>query len=89
MSLSKIYEGWKNHLLPEERKEKFINDLSEQRMVICNGCDENSSNKKDYNTLRFDKHCVNCGCTLAPKTKCLSCKCPLDKWEAVNEPEYE
>jgi hypothetical protein len=89
MSLSKIYEGWKNHLFPEEKKEKFITNLSEERMLICDGCSENSVNKKNYETLRFDKHCANCGCTLAPKTKCPSCECPLNKWKAVNEPDYE
>jgi len=26
MSLSQIYEGWKNHLLPEEKKKAFIED---------------------------------------------------------------
>jgi len=33
--------------------------------------------------VRPDAHCTNCGCTLSAKTKCLSCSCPLNKWEAV------
>jgi len=30
-----------------------------------------------------DEHCVECGCTLSAKTKCLSCSCPLEQWKAV------
>jgi hypothetical protein len=33
--------------------------------------------------VRPDEHCTNCGCTLAAKTRCLSCECPLKKWMAV------
>lgn len=86
MSLNQIYEGWKNHLLPEENKEAFINSVSIHRMAICRICEEHSYNKKNYKTIRIDEHCTNCGCTLAAKTKCLSCKCPLDKWMEEDEP---
>ena len=24
-----------------------------------------------------------CGCTLSAKTRCLSCECPVKKWEAL------
>ena len=80
MSLGQIYEGWKNHLLPEERKKDFIEHVSAERLAICEACEELSSNKKDYKSLRLDAHCTNCGCTLAAKTKCLTCECPLKKW---------
>jgi hypothetical protein len=36
-----------------------------------------------HKTIRPDVHCTDCGCTLAAKTKCLSCQCPLEKWKAV------
>lgn len=88
MSVKQIIEGWKNHLLPEEKKIAFLNELSAERMNICNACPECSINK-EHNKLRPDVHCTNCGCTLAAKTKCTTCKCPLDKWDAVNEPNYE
>jgi hypothetical protein len=87
MSLSQIYEGWKNHLLPEERKKAFIEHVSSERIDICNACEEHSSNKKDYKSIRLDAHCTNCGCTLSAKTKCLTCECPLKKWVAQPMPE--
>jgi len=38
----------------------------------------------------MDEHCTDCGCPLDAKTKCLSCKCPKDKWLAVaTEEEHE
>ena len=86
MSLGQIYEGWKNHLLPEERKKVFIEDISLERLAICNECEEHSSNKKDYKSMRPDAHCTNCGCTLSAKTKCLTCECPLKKWLATEIP---
>ena len=80
MSLKQIYEGWKNHLLPEERMKAFIDYVSQERMDICTQCEEHSYNKPEYTTVRPDAHCTNCGCTLAAKTKCLTCECPLKKW---------
>ena len=79
MSLKKIYEGWKNHILPEERQKAFIEYISKERMDICNGCDQHS---KNHLSIRPDAHCTNCGCTLSAKTKCLTCECPLSKWIA-------
>ena len=77
MSLGQIIEGWKNHLLPEERKKAFIENVSNSRMDICNGCEHVSTKHK---TIRPDVHCTECGCTLSAKTKCLTCECPLKKW---------
>ncbi len=84
MKLGQIYEGWKNHLLPEERLKAYIEYVSEERMNICNTCDKHSKNH--HTPLRLDDHCTDCGCTLAAKTKCLSCECPLKKWGHVDEP---
>lgn len=33
--------------------------------------------------MRPDEHCVECGCTLSAKTRCLSCSCPLKKWTEI------
>jgi hypothetical protein len=87
MSLGQIYEGWKNHLLPEEKKKAFIEHVSKERLSVCEACEEHSSNKKDYKSLRLDAHCTNCGCTLSAKTKCLTCDCPLKKWLPQPMPE--
>lgn len=87
MSLGQIYEGWKNHLLPEERTKAFIQQVSKERLDICTQCDEHSYNKPEYTTARPDAHCVECGCTLAAKTKCLTCECPLKKWLPQTMPD--
>ena len=89
MSLKQIYEGWKNHLLPSAHLKDTINTVSHERMEICRGCPFNSINAKGYQSLRTDEHCTDCGCTLLPKTKCLSCFCPQHKWEAELTPEEE
>jgi hydrogenase maturation factor HypF (carbamoyltransferase family) len=87
MSLKQIYEGWKNHLLPEENEKAFLQYVSQERLAICNACEEHSFNKKDNKSLRPDAHCVECGCTLSAKTKCLTCECPLKKWGAQSLPD--
>ena len=87
MSLGQIYEGWKNHLLPEENEKAFLQYVSQERLAICNACEEHSFNKKDNKSLRPDAHCVECGCTLSAKTKCLTCECPLKKWGAQSLPD--
>ena len=89
MSLKQIYEGWKNHLLPDDQKKDFIEHVSKERLAICNVCEEHSSNKKGYSSMRIDAHCTNCGCTLSAKTKCLTCECPLKKWGATAIPEED
>jgi len=89
MSLANIYEGWMNNLFPQEDKKEIIKMVQDYRMEICKGCPEHSSNKKPSNTLRWDDHCTNCGCTLSAKTACLSCKCPLDKWAAMISEEQK
>jgi hypothetical protein len=57
-------------------------------MEICRKCEFNSKNIPNYKNLtRPDEHCIRCMCTLAAKTKCMSCECPLPgeekKWEAL------
>lgn len=89
MGVSQIIEGWRNHIIPPEKLEEIINLVSEERLAVCNVCEEHSSNKKNYKSLRPDAHCVNCGCTLLAKTKCLTCECPLKKWLAQPSIENE
>tara|TARA_R110000868_G_scaffold195135_1_gene440841 strand:- start:287 stop:556 length:270 start_codon:yes stop_codon:yes gene_type:complete len=84
MSLGQIIEGWKNHLLPQEREKSFVKHVSNERLAICNECEHHSKNHK---SIRIDAHCTECGCTLSAKTKCLTCECPLKKWMAQQMPE--
>jgi hypothetical protein len=67
-------------LIPPASLKRVIEETSEERINICLTCPHHS---KWHKTLRPDDHCTNCGCTLAAKTKCLSCACPLNKWMAV------
>lgn len=87
--LKQIAEGWKNNLTPAQFLDAKIIEVSNSRMEICNACEEHSSNKKGYSSIRPDAHCTNCGCTLSAKTKCLTCECPLKKWLAVEKEENE
>ncbi len=82
MKFSSIYEGWRNRIIPPKLLKKIIKEAREDRLVICRNCEEHSSNKKDYSSLRIDEHCTYCGCTLSAKTSCLTCECPLKYWEA-------
>jgi len=80
MIIGQIYEGWRNNLLPPKELKDTIAKVGEERLEICKACNYHSKNRKDYKTVRPDDHCTNCGCTLAAKTKCLSCSCPINKW---------
>jgi hypothetical protein len=64
----------------------MIEEISKERIDICKDCEHVSTKHK---TIRPDLHCTDCGCTLAAKTKCLSCKCPKDKWTAVISQEQQ
>jgi len=92
MELLQILEGWRNKLLPPEELKNQILEVSKSRRLICDNCEHYSENKRKTNwrSLRMDEHCTDCGCPLDAKTKCLSCKCPKDKWLAVaTEEEHE
>lgn len=89
MEISKIFEGWKNHLAPAKYMKEQIEQVSQARLAICRGCPLHSSNKVGYKSLRLDEHCTECGCSLLPKTKCLTCFCPIDKWGPELSPEEQ
>jgi len=88
LRISDIYEGWKNHIFPSEKLKDEIERVASERLRICDTCYHNS---KFHKTLRLDRHCTICGCTLTAKTKCLSCNCPLNipKWKSVLTEEQE
>lgn len=91
INFAQIYEGWKNKLIPPANMKNFIELTSKDRTDVCLQCEHHSENKKKngYRTVRLDHHCTDCGCTLAAKTRCLSCECPLKKWTAVLNQEEE
>lgn len=74
--LKQIYEGWGNHLFPSEEAKELIETISNKRLEICTTCPE-------YSEKGFYKHCKQCGCAFPAKTKCMSCQCPLNKWQPL------
>ncbi len=86
INLSQIYEGWKNNLFPPSELKEVIEKTSQDRLSICSECPHHS---KFHKTARPDAHCTHCGCTLAAKTKCLSCSCPIKKWTPLLTVEQE
>jgi hypothetical protein len=82
-----IYEGWRNHLIPSNELKEKILETSNERMEICNACEWNSKNAKRRGPAR----CMECGCPLIAKTKCLSCYCELasPRWDAVLTEEQD
>lgn len=71
-----IINGWTNLL----NKKKHVEEIASKRKEICSNCEHNS---KFYKTLRFDEHCMECGCTLSAKVRSLESECPIGKWLAV------
>lgn len=86
INFSQVYEGWRNKLVPPSELKGLIEKTAEERLNICAQCPHHS---KNYKSVRPDDHCTYCGCTLAAKTRCLSCKCPLEKWIETLTPEQE
>lgn len=79
-TLKEIAEGWANKVLQRQQ------ELSDARMKVCNNCEHISTK---HNTVRFDVHCVKCGCTLDAKTRSETSECPIGLWKAVNFEENE
>lgn len=65
----------------------------QRRNDVCNGCEFNSENRKrddpNFKTMRFDRHCLDCGCTLSAKLRCLTCDCPKQKWVSLEKEELK
>jgi hypothetical protein len=74
--IGEIAEGWANLAF----KKKHIERIAKSRMLICNTCEAHSDK---HDTVRIDKHCIECGCPLSSKTRSLSTACPLNKWKSV------
>jgi transcription initiation factor IIE alpha subunit len=72
--------------MPPARLKELISSVGEERINICLNCPYHS---RFHKTMRPDNHCTDCGCTLAAKTKCLSCECPKGKWKAIVDDAQE
>lgn len=91
LELNKIFEGFRNAIVPPEKLKELINTVSEERLNICRDCKWNSTKGK----VNLVSQCRACGCFLIPKTKCLSCDCGLASqdlpplWTAVASDEVD
>jgi hypothetical protein len=65
---------------------EIIQKVSEERLAICDLCENNSKYRP---SIRPDEYCILCGCTLVAKAACLSCHCDVLKWNCVLTPEQE
>jgi hypothetical protein len=81
LNFKQIYEGWRNKLVPPAEMRSTIQQVSKERLAICDTCVFHSKNH--HTPLRPDNHCTDCGCNLEAKTACLSCACPKKKWTAL------
>ena len=86
INFGQVLEGWRNKLVPPSNLKQLIEITAEQRLKVCGACHYHS---KNHRSVRPDAHCTNCGCTLEAKTRCLSCRCPLDKWIEVATSEQD
>ena len=85
LNFKEIIEGWRNDLIPPKDLKDMIEEVAKERLEICAGCPFQSDNakKNGHTSIRFDLHCISCGCPLKKKTKSLSSECPQGKWLAV------
>lgn len=80
-----LIEGVKNSYFPSSEIKLQIEETAAERIKICEGCSFYSPNaiKAGLQTVRPDVYCVDCGCNLHFKSRCLSCHCPQEKWGAT------
>jgi hypothetical protein len=91
-NIKQIVEGYRNKLFPPEHLKELIEHVAGERKAICDECPHNSSVAKREGrwvsvSPCLGEHCMQCGCCLDAKQKCLSCECPLHKWLAVSSEE--
>lgn len=69
INLGEIFEGWKNLIFEDPEVEK----VALPRLEICAKC-----------PIRTNGICDStkggCGCVTTAKARCLTCKCPKNKW---------
>lgn len=68
MSLSEIYEGWKNYTFPNKK----VEEIAKERIAICVSNDCKKFTKK--------YRCKICGCYMPAKVRSTKSKCPIGKW---------
>jgi len=72
-----IVDGWKNLVFSNDKMEA----LAYQRLEDCKGCDQNSTPGE----VKLKSYCKSCGCVLAAKARSPESKCPLDRWQSLEQ----
>lgn len=80
LEFSKIFEGWRNHLIPPKELKDYIKQVSKERLSHCIGCQFNTTPGE----INGHSRCQPCGCWLEPKSKCLSCNCGIERYNELN-----
>jgi len=81
----KILEGLKNRVF----KQEHIEEIYEERLVVCNGCPNKDDSGKYCYAPGTQPCCKVCGCSLQLLLRSLSSECEEGKWEAVLTEEQE
>lgn len=72
-----------------------IEEIADERQLMCNACPHNSVNKKKvdpkFHPINPLPHCTLCGCNLHMKTRSMSQVCPDNppRWNAVMDEKEE
>lgn len=80
-----ILEGIRNDIFKKDDVEK----VAALRMEICNSCEHIDREGSKCYVPGTQPCCGLCGCKLAWKTRSLSEKCDIDKWEDLLNEEEE
>ena len=80
-----IYEGIKNSVM----RDKFVEEVSVQRMNLCNECSELDLKGDKCELPGTQPCCGDCGCSLTFKTRALSSECPRGEWHTLMTEDEE
>lgn len=79
-----IIEGFKNNVF----KKEHVEEIAAERLSICKGCEFYDPKGESKNVIvKGTESCGHCGCATQLKIRCLSCKCPIDLWDAIVDDE--
>ena len=84
-NIPEVYEGVKNSMF----KKDYVEQIADHRWQICKECDQLDTDGKDCAAPGTQPCCIDCGCSLAFKTRSLASKCPKDKWKELMTAEEE
>lgn len=74
-----ILEGLKNNVF----KKEDVEVIYEERLNICKGCEHYDIKGTDCAVPGTNPCCGHCGCSIGLKLRCLSCSCPIKKWDKL------